>query len=118
MTLNRRDSSLRRDTVAFAGVLMNTLELCTSHRVLTDRLSHRALDLLEAVTLALARIGDMDREERLIDADVALQSTRCLLRMTHDLDLIDDDTYLGFVEQADSVGRQIGSWLNHLTAVG
>ncbi|WP_428265789.1 hypothetical protein [Haliangium sp.] len=110
---DRGPAPILRDATSLAGVLLETLDGCPAYRVLVDRVCRRALDLHESVILALA---DDDRHRRLLDADAALQGLRGLLGLARDLSVLSDDDYLGFAEQADRVGRQLGGWLRRLAA--
>lgn len=105
-----KDTPLHRDAVALAGVLLEELD---AGDALRDRLARVALDLVEDVTLAVAR-NDPSRLDRLEDADSGLRLLRVHLQLGHELGLLDEGDYLDLAEQADVVGRQIGGWLKSL----
>ncbi len=108
-----KDTPLFRDTFALCGVLFEVLEAHGDHAPLRRRLYDGALRLLDLVTLAA---GDFDRFDRLADADEESHALRPHLALAFELGLIDEACFLGFAEQMDSIGRQIGGWLKRLDA--
>jgi len=106
-----KKSPLYRDTFALCGVLQTTLEKGHQHAPLRRRLAEGALRLLDHVTLA---IHGFDSSERLNLADAELCTLRIHLTLALELGVIDEESFLGFTEQADVVGRQIGGWLKKL----
>ena len=79
--------------------------------VLARSLCQEALALLDAVVLALK---DIDRIDRLDQADVILIRLRLRLRLTLEAGLLEQGPVLFLLGQADDVGRQIGGWLKSL----
>ncbi len=74
---------------------------------LPRRLCGRALDLLEAVSLALRR----GAREDVALADDALGLVRLHLRLAGERGLLDDRQLVFALGMADEVGRQLGGWL-------
>jgi len=106
-----KKTPLYRDTFALCGVLLDTLESGWSHAPLRRRLIAGALHLLDLVTLAIHDFGTRDR---LAGADAELCTLRSHLSMAFELRIVDEESYLAFSAQADTIGRQIGGWLKKL----
>lgn len=111
MSHARIPAPLHRDAMALTGVLLQELSERTEHPPLRERLAHAALRLLESITLALR---SDEPHGHLRDADESLQILRTHLSLAQKLHLLEDDTYLAFVEQGDKLGRQLGGWLRRL----
>lgn len=79
--------------------------------VLGRRIHDRALDLLEAVTLALR---DFDKLAELDEADRSLACLRVLVLLAHERELLDGGQLLYVTELLDRIGRQLGGWLRSL----
>jgi hypothetical protein len=77
------------------------------HDVLAQALSQEALQLLDAVTLALKNI---DREEALRKIDLILIRLRLRLRLAMETELLDDRQGQYALQQTDAIGRQLGGW--------
>lgn len=73
-----------------------------------QRLEAHALEVLE--TLVEARYA-VERRPLLEQANRRLQSLRYLLRMAHELKLLDDRRYAHAASSMEDVGRQIGAWV-------
>ena len=73
-----------------------------------------ALALLEAVALALK---GRRRDEQLELADERLIALRTQLRLAAELGHLDDRQEVHALEQADTIGRQLGGWLRSLGPV-
>lgn len=108
-------SPLYRDTFALCGVLLEEVESATAYAAVRRRLADGALRLLDDVSLALA---GFERVESLMDADAHLRTLRSHLHLAYELDLLAEETFLALVEQADTVGRQLGGWLRKLRRSG
>lgn len=106
-----KGTPIYRDTLALCGVLLEELESVEDFSGLRRRLTEGVLYLVDHVTLA---IGDFDRPGRLHQADAELATLRSHLQLAYELQLVDEDAFLGLAEQADAVGRQIGGWLKKL----
>ncbi len=102
---------LYRDTLALCGVLLAELEAESGHERLRGRMGDGALRLLDGVSLALA---GFDRLDRVVDADAELCTLRTHFHLALELELLDEETFLALVEQADAIGRQLGKWLQKL----
>ena len=74
---------------------------------LAQALSHEAFQLLDTVTLALK---DIDRDEALREADLILIRLRLRLRLAVETGFLDERQGQFALEQADTIGRQIGGW--------
>ena len=73
-----------------------------------------ALDLLQAVTLALK---DRRREEQIELADEHLIRLRVLLRLAADCGNLTAEQYGHVLSHVDAIGRQLGGWRRSLGAV-
>lgn len=73
-----------------------------------QRLESHALEVLEM--LVEARYAG-ERQPMLQRANQRLQSLRFLVRMAHELKLLDDRRYGHAAASLEDVGRQIGAWL-------
>lgn len=82
--------------------------------VLAPRICGTALDLLEAVTLALK---NRSREEQIDRADEVLIHLRVVLRLAETTELLNEEQTLYALEQADQIGRQLGGWRRSLGVV-
>jgi hypothetical protein len=78
---------------------------------LGERIHRRALDLVEAVTLALK---DFDREEQVERADVSTAQLRVLLRLALDVGQLREEQFVHVAGMLDGIGRQIGGWQRRL----
>ena len=106
---------LYRDTRALCGVLLQSLEEGDAHGPVRRRLADGVIRLFDLVVLAL---GGRDlRLERVTSADDELRTLRAQILLAHDLDVLDEETTLALIEQAERVGRQIGGWLRKLASV-
>ena len=105
-----------------APIFVDTRRLCAwilghfdGHQsVLARRLQATALDLLRAITLALKDRGREDQVER---ADEELIALRIELRLAEEIGLLDEEQTLYALEEADTIGRQLGGWRRSLGAV-
>lgn len=70
-----------------------------------------ALDLLQAVTLALK---DRRREEQIELADEQLIRLRVLLRLATDCGRLTAEQYGHVLVRVDAIGRQLGGWQRSL----
>ena len=104
------------DALALASALFAELASVgvPAPRTLDERLTARAMGVLECVSLALATPDASVQREHLHDADEALEAFRALLSLVHNLAIFDDEAAMAFHEQADSIGRQLGGWLKRL----
>jgi hypothetical protein len=75
--------------------------------VLATAICKTALDLLDAVTLALK---DRERTARLRVADERLISLRVKLRLAAETGLLADNQMLHVLDIAHRIGRQLGGW--------
>lgn len=73
-----------------------------------------ALDLLQAVTLALK---DRRREEQIDSADESLIRLRVLLRLATDCGYLTADQYGHVLARVEAIGRQLGGWQRSLGPV-
>lgn len=80
---------------------------------LPRRLAEDTLTLLDAVVLALKGFDPADRAER---ADEALVVLRAHLRLAVDLGIVPERRGVHLLEQADTIGRQLGGWRKRLDA--
>ena len=83
-------------------------------RVLSEWLCHGALQMLEALQLALQ---DRSRAKRLAEADERLMSLRTQLRLAAAADYLSQSQMLHALQIADRIGKQIGGWQRHLEAI-
>ena len=98
-----------------APIFTNTYTLCQwllehfdDHTgVLAATLCRNALQLLEAVALALK---GRQRAERLEEADERLITLRLQLRLAEATGLLDEGQCLFALSEADRIGRQLGGW--------
>jgi len=98
-----KGAPLYRDTLALSKLLLLEVEGGDDFQLLRQRLAKGALRLLDEVTLSFSGI---ERYEQLQGADAELQGLRAHLLLALELELIDDETFLGFSEQADRSGRK------------
>ncbi len=89
-------------------------QLGQDDRVLARRICTTALELLEAVALA---VKNRRREERIERADEALIALRIELRLAEATGLLAESQVLFALKQADGVGRQLGGWHRSLGAL-
>lgn len=75
--------------------------------VLATTLCRNALQLLEAVALALK---GRQRDERLEEADERLIMLRLQLRLAATTGLLEEEQSLFALAEADRIGRQLGGW--------
>ena len=72
-----------------------------------ERLTAQGLDLMTAlVEAAYTR----DKADLLQEANRKVNSTRYLLRLAKDLDLMTVDSYRFCAEKLDEIGRMVGGW--------
>jgi hypothetical protein len=106
---------LQRDSIAFAGVLLDFVDRRDDDpRVfpaLRDRLAAAALTTVEQIVLALR---SDDPCPHLCAADDALAVVRLHLTLADGLGLLSQEMYLAFMDQADCIGRQIGALLRSM----
>ncbi len=108
------DTPIFRDTLALSRELLAEAESGEGYALLRERLARGALRLLDHVVLA---VGGFDRYERLLDADAELRTLRAHLLLAFESGVLEEEVFLGFSEQADRIGRQIGGWLRKLDQV-
>jgi len=80
----------------------------THDHELDRRVVQRALDLAEALTLALQ---GLERLERLLEADRHLAALRAVLRIAFEASRMDDRQVLHVHGLCDAIGRQLGGLL-------
>ena len=79
-----------------------------SHRfTVGERLSAHGLDVLVILTEAAYTTG---KEELLAQANRKINTTRILLRLAKDLQLLSLDAYAFAAERLDEIGRMAGGW--------
>ncbi len=61
------------------------------------------LDCLLAATRA--------RDQKLLDANLGLERLRVLMRLSHDMRLLDNKKYEHAARAVDGVGRLVGGWI-------
>jgi hypothetical protein len=83
-------------------------------RVLPCVLCRTALDLLDAITLALK---NRRREVQVEIADESLIRLRTQLRLAGETGYLNQSQMLYALERADVIGRQLGGWLRRLGPV-
>lgn len=99
------------DTLALCAVLVEELDGVAAYARLAARLEDSAGRLVEHVACACRGI---DRPGRLLAADAELCALRAHADIAVEVGLLDEKLYLGLLEQADKVGRQLGGWLKSL----
>jgi hypothetical protein len=72
-----------------------------------ERLSAQGLDLM---TTLVEAAYSRDKEDLLQQANRKINSTRYLLRLAKDLDLMTTDSYGFSAEKLDEIGRMVGGW--------
>ncbi|MGE3541780.1 MAG: hypothetical protein AB7N91_30695 [Candidatus Tectimicrobiota bacterium] len=82
------------------------------HDLLAQSLAQEGLRLLDSITLALKNI---DREQALEEADVLVLRLRLRLRLAVETGLLDERQGQYALQQADSIGRQLGGWHKSLS---
>ncbi len=82
--------------------------------ILSQTLCKNSLELVEAIALAIV---DRNREENLEIADERLISLRTQLRLANALGDLTDKQMLDALEQADTIGNQLGGWIRKLGPV-
>ncbi len=98
------------DTYDLTSWLLGRLHANPSH--LAAEVCRLASALLDAVTAALRRrddIGSLD------EADDLLARLRLRLRLAAEIELLQERQMLHALEQADTIGRQLGALLRHRT---
>lgn len=98
-----------RDTWMLVDRLLNRFDQHAD--ALSRRITERALDLLEQVTLALKAPAPTARID---EADECLAMLRMLLRLAAERGQIDDRQLMADLQIANDVGRQLGGWLKSL----
>ena len=90
--------------------LLPTVEkLPRGHKfVLGDRIQTTALDVLDAL---LAATYTRSRDRQLADANLGLERLRVLMRLSHDMRLIDSKRYDHAARSLDDIGRLVGGWV-------
>lgn len=83
-------------------------------RVLPCALCRTALELLDAITLALK---NRRREVQMEIADESLIRLRIQLRLAGETGYLNQSQMLYALERADVIGRQLGGWLRRLGPV-
>lgn len=76
--------------------------------VLGDRIESTALDVLDALLTATYTKG---RDRPLADANLGLERLRFLIRLSHDLRILDSKRYEHAARCIDSIGRFLGGWI-------
>ena len=100
------------DALALAQWLLNHFDGAAGP--LAARIAAGALDLLEAVTLALK---NRRRDEQIELADELLIRLRVLLRLAADSGQLTSEQYGHVLERVDEIGRQLGGWQRSLGPV-
>jgi hypothetical protein len=100
---------LYTDSFALCEWLLGHFDDDTRH--LPRRICWNALELQEFLNLALK---DYRRIEHIELADERLQCLRTQLRLAHSLAYLDQAQLWHALEYAESIGRQIGGWLDKL----
>ena len=77
---------------------------------LGERVVRRALDFQELLLAASGRKG-AQRQDLLLQADVALGQLKALIRLCRDLELISIGQYEHVLRMLVEVGRLLGAWL-------
>jgi hypothetical protein len=103
---------IHADLVDLLDWLLNKFD--KEEGVLPRRLCNGAIDLLQAVTLALK---GRRQEENLYVADEQLIQVRILLRMACQQGYLEDRQLLHVLELTDSIGRQVGGWLRSIEPI-
>ncbi len=78
--------------------------------VLGDRIEIKLLDIQECCVRAYY---SKDKRQYLADANMGIEVTRHLVRLAHDLKLLNTQRYGTIAEKLNDVGRMIGGWLKH-----
>ena len=89
-------------------------QLAPRSHPLAQRICQVALDLLEAVSLAL---HGRDRERQVDTADERLIVLRTLLRLAEDTAVLTESQFLHLLPRMEAIGRQVGGWRRSLGPV-
>lgn len=105
-----------------APIYTDTFKLCqwlldhfdnTPH-VLAQRITICALDLLQAITLALK---GRRREDQVDIADENLIILRTHIRLAQACGLLSESQMIHVLQQANLIGRQLGGWIKRLETI-
>ncbi len=107
-----KQAPLYTDTTALCEWLLR--HFSEDQRSLPQRICNTALDLLDAVVLAL---HDRHRHDQIEQADERLLALRTQLRLAAALGIFSDSQLLHILERADTIGRQLGGWRRRLGPV-
>jgi len=83
--------------------------------VLGDRIQVKVMDVQE---LCLRAYYGRNKRLELLDANLQLEVTRHLVRLSYNLRLINGKAYGVISEKIDEVGRMIGGWIKSLDKTG
>lgn len=76
----------------------------------TNRLDNLALDTLQAITVAQYTRHSSQKAGLLRAINLKLDQIRVLLRMCHDMEILDHKGYEHASRKIDEAGRMIGGW--------
>lgn len=76
------------------------------------RIENGLYDFLEF--LQKAYHGNRKHEE-LLSASLKLENLRLLIRLSKDFHLFDERIHHAFIEQTDSIGKQLGGWIKSIS---
>lgn len=81
--------------------------------LIADRIENMLLDILEDYLNAYYS-QKKDKASYLRENNLRLEKLRYLVRLSHDLRLLDHQKYGQFSEKIDEIGRMAGGWLKSL----
>jgi hypothetical protein len=82
--------------------------------VLGDRIEVKLLDTQECCVRAYY---SKDKRSYLVEANMTIEVARHLVRLAHDLKLLNTQRYGTIAEKLNEVGRMVGGWLKHVSGV-
>lgn len=75
------------------------------------RIENTIYDIMNLINLANSGIR---KKERLIEANAMLQTLKYLVRLMWELKLMNEKQHHAFIEQMDSIGKQLGGWIKSM----
>src|SRR3989338_4003174 len=97
----------------------NLYKICYQHRntiakqdrhVLWQKVEQTILETLEEILFAI-QTSKVEKIPMLERASVKINLLRVLVRLAHDIKVIDDKKYLAIEASIDEIGRMLGGWL-------
>jgi len=80
---------------------------------LGEKIECTLLDIVESVSLASIQIKTL-REPIVHKASCKIEVLKLLVRLSYDLNLINDHQYISLEDQVNEIGRMVGGWIKSL----